>query len=193
MLKRALLAGIFLAALALFPVTATAQWTIHAIAGTLKVDNVQSGTIILDTDDGSSEEFQIPQLSKIKMNFDKDVRADTTTPDKFTGTNSHVILFFYGDEVVRSAVAIENVGAGPFEKLTGWVMGYDKHSRTLTLKTDSGEKTFAITDKTIVDGADGVVPGRKFNAERGDHVRLLAQPNGKDTQILLVRFDGNAT
>ena len=43
------------------------------------------------------------------------------------------------------------------------------------------------------DTPDGVVPGRKFNAERGDHLRLLVQAKDSQQQTLLVRFDGNPT
>jgi hypothetical protein len=193
MLKRAVTAGFILAAISLCPVTASAQWVIHALGGKLKSTNTASKTIILDTDDGTPGDFQIPQLSKVNMNFDKEVRAETTAPDKFTGGGGHVIVFFFGDGVLRTAVAVESAGAGPFEKITGSVVKYDKHDHVLTLQTEAGDKTFAITDKTIVDTPDGVVPGRKFSAERGDHLRLLAQPKGAGPQILLVRFDGNPT
>jgi hypothetical protein len=193
MLKRAVIACCIVSAFSFCSVAASAQWVIHAMGVTVKSVNDSSKTLLVDTDDGTPGDFQLPKTSKINMNFDKDVRAETAAPDKFDGKAGHVILFFYGDGVVRTAVAAESVGAGPFQKITGTVLKYDKHDRTVTLQTDSGEKTFSISDKTIVDTPDGVAPGRKFNAERGDHLRLLAQLKDGQEQTLLIRFDGNPT
>jgi hypothetical protein len=194
MLKRAVTACFIVLAISLCPALASAQWVIHALGGTLKTTNASAKTIVLDTDDGTPGDFQIPQISKVNMNFDKEVRSETVAPDKFTDKDGQVIVFFYGDGVVRTAVAVESAGTGPFQKITGTVLKYDKHDHMLTLQTQAGEKTFAIGDKTIVDTPDGVVPGRKFNAERGDHLRLLAaQTKGSGEQTLLVRFDGNPT
>ncbi len=191
MLKRVLTAGFILATISFYPVSASAQWAIHALAGTLKSTN--RSAFVLNTDDGTPGDFQVPNLSKVNMTFDKEVRAETIAPDKLTGNAGQVIVFFYGDGVVRTAVAVESVGAGPFQKLTGTVLKYDKHAHILTLQTDAGEKTFPIGEKTIVDTPDGVVPGHKFNAGRGDHLRLLAQKKDGQEQTLLVRFDGNPT
>jgi hypothetical protein len=193
MLKRAVTACFILLAISFCPVSASAQWVIHALGGTFKSTSPSTKTIVLDTDDGTPGNFEIPQVSKINMNFDKEVRADTTTPDKFSGKDGQVIVFFYGDGVVRTAVAVESAGAGPFQKVTGTVLKYDKHDHVIILQTEAGEKTFPIGDKTIVDTPDGVVPGRKFNTERGDHLRLLVQTKGSQQQTLLVRFDGNPT
>jgi len=193
MLKRAIPTCCIALAVFFCTVSASAQWVIHALGGTLKSTSTGAKTIVLNTDDGTPGDFQIPILSKVSMNFDKEVRSETVAPDKFSGKDGQVIVFFYGDGVVRTAVALESAGAGPFQKITGTVVKYDKHDRVITLQTDAGEMTFPICDKTIVDTPDGVVPGRKFSAERGDHLRLLAQKKDGQQQTLLIRFDGNPT
>jgi len=193
MLKRAIPTCCIALAISFCPVSASAQWVIHALGGTLKSTSTGAKTIVLNTDDGTPGDFQIPTLSKVNMNFDKEVRSETVAPDKFSGKDGQVIVFFYGDGVVRTAVAVESAGTGPFQKITGTVVKYDKHDRVITLQTDAGEMTFPISDKTIVDTPDGVVPGRKFSAERGDHLRLLALKKDGQEQTPLIRFDGNPT
>ena len=94
MLKRAFTAGFILAALSFSPVTASAQWVIHALGGTLKSTSTGAKTIVLNTDDGTPGDFQIPILSKVSMNFDKEVRSETVASDKFSGKDGQVIAAF---------------------------------------------------------------------------------------------------
>jgi hypothetical protein len=193
MLKKAITTCCIVLAISLCTSAAHAQWAIHALAGKIESLSASAKTITLDTNDGTPANFHMPQKAKLDMNFDKEVRDGTIPVDKFTGAQGQVIVFFFGDGVVRTVVAVQSVGAGPFQKLTGTVLKYDKHDRTLTLQTEAGEQAFVISDKTIVDTPDGVVPGHKFTAERGDHLRLLAASNNGQPQTLLVRFDGNPT
>jgi hypothetical protein len=193
MLKRAIISCCIVFAISFCPAIAGAQWIIHAMGGTIKSVSGSAGTLSFNSDDGTPGEFQLPQSAKLNIFFDKEVRAETAAPDKAVASDSQVILFFFGDGIVRTAVAVQSVGSGPFQKVTGTVVRFDKHDRVLTIKTDTGQRTFMVSDKTVVDTPDGVIPGRKFSAERGDHLRLLAQPKDGQEQILLVRFDGNPT
>ena len=193
MLKKAIPVCSIVIAISFCSVLARAQWTVHALAGKMRVVNVDSKILIIEANDGTDGIFQLPENDKLKLSFDKDVRAATIAPEKAVGDTGQVIVFFFDNGDLRTAVAVESVGDGPFQKLTGTVLKYDKHDRVLTLQTPEGEKSVAISDKTIVDTPDGVVPGRKFSAERGDHLRLLAQTKAGVQQTVLVRFDGNPT
>ena len=192
MLKRFATAGFIVLTVSFFSASASAQWAVHAIAGKMRVVNVSSKTLILETNDGTDGIFQIPKNDKIKLSFDKDVRAATIAPEKAASDAGQVIVFFFDDGDTRTAVGVESIGTGTFEKTVGTVLGFNRHDRILTVQTDTGaHQTFAITDKTIVDTPDGVVTGRKFSAEPGDHMRLLAESKDGHEQILLIRFDGN--
>jgi hypothetical protein len=192
MLKKVITTCSIVLAISLCSTAARAQWAVHALAGKIESLSASAKTITLDTNDGTPGNFHLPK-AKVDMNFDKEVRAETTPVEKFTGAEGQVIVFFFGDGIIRTVVAVESVGAGPFQSVTGSVVKYDKHERILTLQTEKGDQTFVVSDKTIVDTPDGVVPGHKFTAEHGDHMRLLATSSNGTQQTLLVRFDGNPT
>jgi hypothetical protein len=191
MLKRAAIFSVVVAVMAIGSVAAEAQWVIHALGGTVQSVGAARKTMTLRTDDGSSGEFKFPQAANVSVSFDKDVRAETMDADKESGIGHQVILFFFGADEVRTAIAVQDLGSGPFVKVTGTVVSFDKHDRTLTMRTPAGgQQTFVVSDKTVVDTADGVEPGRKFHASKGDHLRLLAEPKGGQQQAMLIRTSG---
>jgi len=192
MLKRTIQACSIVIAFSVCAASASAQWTVHALAGNMRVVNVASKTLIIEANDGTDGIFQLPQNDKIKLSFDKDVRAATVAPEKATGDAGEVIVFFFDDGNARTVVAVESIGAGTFEKKAGTVLSFNRHDHTLVMQTDGGpHETITISDKTVVDTPDGVVSGHKFDPHPGEHMHLLAESKDGQDQALLIRFDGN--
>jgi hypothetical protein len=193
MLKRIATTCFIVLAISFYSASASAQWTVHALAGTMRVVNVSSKTLIVETNDGTDGIFQLPKNDKLKLSFDKDVRAATIAPEKAASDAGQVIVFFFDDgDNTKTAVAVESIGTGTLSKTVGTVLSFNKHDHLLIVQTDTGaHQNFTITDKTIADTPDGVVPGRKFSAEPGEHVRLLTESKSGQEETLLIRCDGN--
>ena len=170
---------------------ARAQWVVHALGGTVETLQPDHKTMYVITDDGSGGDFKFAASPSVSVSFDKEVRSEAVTTDKFNGQGHHVVLFYFGDDRVRTAYAVEDVGTGPFVKTTGTVVSYDKHGRTLTVTAKDGtSQKFVIDDKTVVDTPDGVATGKKLHLNKGDQVRLLAQSEKGGVTALLVRTGG---
>ncbi len=167
---------------------AKAQAVVHALGGTLQDISPAANNLTLNTDDGSSGSFQLPPKPEVNLNFDKEVRAGTTSLEKVTANGEHVILYYFWNGDARTAVAVQSLGSGPFQVSAGKVVGFNKHDHVLTLKTADGKtETVQVSDKTVVDTADGVAPGARFHVGRGDDVRLLADSKNGSEEALLIR------
>jgi hypothetical protein len=89
-----------------------------------------------------------------------------------------VIVYYYGVGKLRTAVSLQNLGAGPFMKISGTVVKMDRHKHLLTITTTSGSKeTFEIGPKTIAETSYGAVGGEKFDLQKGEQVRVKASPD----------------
>lgn len=169
---------------------ANAQAVVHALGGTLNGVYPAANSVTLTTDDGSSGAFQLAPKSEPNLNFDKEVRADTSSPEKATAKGAHVILYYFWDGDARTAVAVQSLGSGPFAKVTGKVVGFNKHDHVLTLRTADGKtETIQVSDKTVVDTSDGVATGERFEAGKGEDVRVLADSKNGTAEALLIRTD----
>ena len=144
--------------------------------------------IEIDTDDGSSGHFRWLKVSDGSINFDKSVSADAISADKFTTKGDHVIVYYFGEGAVRTAVALHDLGDGTMEKSTGTVVKLNRHEHSLTIKNSEGaELSYRLDPKTVADTANGVMEGFKFDLSKGDAVRVTAaQANGSDTAWLIV-------
>ena len=173
---------------ALIGSTAKAQERVHALSGTVTSINAKIGMIEVNTDDGSSGHFQWLRSSGASVDFDKTVSADATAAEKFTMQGHHVIVYYFGDGDVRTAVALHDLGDASIEKSTGTVMKLNRHDHLLTIKNSSGvEVSFHLDTKTVADTATGVSENFKFDFSKGDSVRVTAaQANGSDTALLIV-------
>ncbi len=169
---------------------ASGQAVVHALGGTLQDVSPAANSLTLTPDDGSSGSFQLPPKSEPNLNFDKDVRAGTSSPETVKADGSHVILYYYWDGDARTAVAVQSLGAGPFQVSSGKVVGFNKHDRVLTVRTADGKtETVAVSDKTVVDSAEGVATGMRLHVGKGDDVRLLAESKNGTEEALLIRTD----
>ena len=145
---------------------ANAQAVVHAIGGTLTVVSPAEKTVTMTADDGSSASFNLPPAVDTKLSFDDKVRAETTPPQALKPDGSHVILYYIWKNDARTVVAAQSLGNGPFEKVTGTVLKFDKHDHDLMLRTADGKtETVLVGEKTVVDTADGVGDGRNSMRE----------------------------
>jgi hypothetical protein len=168
-------------------VAARAQEVVHALTGTLTTVTPKSSTLFVQTDDGTEGAFTTKAKPGLVLDFPKNVKAEVVPPATFTKLQTRVLVFYVGDDSTRTAVALKDLGAGPFIKATGTVVKLDKHAHTLSIKNASGApETFTIDAKTIAEAAEGVEEGVKFDAHAGGSVRVTARSvNGVETALFI--------
>jgi hypothetical protein len=179
-------AGLLLGVLSL-TASANAQQIVHALTGKVVAISATSKTIQVDTDDGSQGNFDVLTQKDVLLSFEKNVKAMTVPATTYSKADSHVVVFFYGDDSARTVVAVEDLGSGPLTTDLGTVVKLDKHAHQITIKGDSGdEKTFQIDGKTLADSFYGVTEGQKFSADKGAKVRITASvENGTPTALFI--------
>jgi hypothetical protein len=180
-------ASLLLGTLTYAATAAHGQQVVHALAGKVTAIYPASNSIKIATDDGSMGLFEIMVKANTPLNFDKGVRAMTVPAGSFTKADDQVVLFFYGDDTVRTAVAVEDLGASPLLKSVGTVVKLDKREHLLTILNSAGtEETFHMDAKTLGDGSQGVVKADKLDIEKGAKVRVTAiSENGTQTALFI--------
>ena len=133
--SRQVLAAIALAA---FCGSAGAQMVVHAVSGMVKAINANSKTMDVAVENGTVSEFKLPNDAKVALDFDNALRSDSVDASKFEHVGDFVVVYYYGYDDNRTAVAVKDLGAGPYQKVEGTVAAFDKHNRTMTVKDDSG-------------------------------------------------------
>jgi hypothetical protein len=175
MFRTVLYGCVFAGSLGLITMSATAQQVVHAQIGTVSAIDDVSKTIVLFQDNGSEGQFKDKTSGKTHFAFDKKTSLDTTPSDSLKSKGAYVIVFYYGDNDDRTAVALKNLGAGPFTSTEGTVVKFDSKGHTISVKDGSGSvQTFKITDQTVAEGYMGAVDGYRFQAQKGDRVRVVA-------------------
>jgi hypothetical protein len=179
--------GLLMGTLSLGSMAAAGQAVVHALAGKVTAIYPGSSMIKVTTDDGSEGMFGVLTKTDTPLNFQKGVKALTTPAGAFTKTNVQVVVFYFGNEGIRTTVALEDLGTAPLQKSEGTVVRLDKHAHVLTIISSTGEEqTFQIDAKTIADGAAGVVEGQKCDLEAGTKVRVTATTaNGTQTALFI--------
>lgn len=165
---------------------AGAQEIVHALSGTVEKIDSSARTLGLKTNDGSEGTFQLPQPG-ISMDFDGNVKARTTPAATFSKTGTEVILYFYGNGDVRTAVAVQDLGSTQLVNTAGTVTKFDKHNHTVALKTTAGTtQTLQVDPKSVADTTMGVIDGQKFEPAKGDTLRVVASTaNGAGKALFL--------
>jgi hypothetical protein len=188
MIRALLKAGLIATCLTLVPLGAQAQHTIHAVSGTVRAINPDIQMIEITTDDGSSGHFRWLRKSDGTVELNKTISADAVPAEKYTSKGTHVIVYYFGDGDVRTAIAVRELGDESLEKSSGTVVKLDRNDHLLTIKNASGaEETFHLDRKTVSDTATGVTEGLKSDLSKGDQVRVTAaQANGGATALLIV-------
>jgi phage baseplate assembly protein gpV len=178
---------LILAALTLSTLAAAGQEVVHALGGTVTAIYPATHTIKVSTDDGSTGLFEIMK-TETPLNFQKSVRALTVPAGSFNKPNNQIVIFFFGQDSIRTAVAVEDLGDATLEKTVGTLLRIDKHAHEFTVKDSTGaQKTFQIDAKTICDASQGVVDGQKFDIDKGAQVRITSVTQNGTSVALLVR------
>jgi outer membrane lipoprotein-sorting protein len=188
MLKAALRGCVFAACLGGLVFAASAQQVVHALTGTVSSIDDLSKTVIVFQDNGSQGQFKDMTKGKTHFEFDKKIALETTPADDFKKKGAYVIVFYFGDNDDRTAVALKNLGAGPFTSAEGALVKLDVKGHMISLKDTTGAvQTFKITDQTVAEGYMGVVEGVKFPAQKGDQVRIVASTESGTPTALFMR------
>ncbi len=168
-------------------VAGTAQEVVHALTGTVRSIDPANNTISILTDNGSEGVFKELTNARVKVDFDKKLRADASTADAFKDKGRYVIVYYFGDDNVRTAVALRNLGSGPFTNNLGTVVKVEGRDRLLFIKEKSGlVDSFKITSDTVAETDVGVVGGFKFQPQKDDQVRVVAATvNGAPTALFV--------
>lgn len=171
---------------------ASAQQIVHALSGSLVKIDGQNKTLEINTNDGSEGAFTFSSSSTIDVDFDRDVKAHAAPIASFQkpadAPAEQVVVFFYGNGSERTAVAMQDLGSGPMDIVDGTVTKFDRHQRTLTLKTSAGKnQTFQLDPKAVADTMNGAVPGIRFSPDKGDNVRVVASKGAGNETALFVR------
>jgi archaellum component FlaG (FlaF/FlaG flagellin family) len=186
-MHKRLIQSCFVSACLLFAGPAFAQEVVHALSGTVTSVNPQTKTMTVTTPDGSSNQFNLVSDPKKEIDFNKDVRDLAKPADSFDAANAHVVVFFYGNDTVRNAIAVEDLGAGPFINRQGTVTKTNKHDHTLTIKNAKGKaETFHMDPKSVADTMDGVVQADHWEPSKGDEISVVATTaNGTETALFV--------
>ena len=180
--------SIVLGCFGLFTATAGAQQVVHALTGTVSSIDNAAKTITIFQDTGTQGEFSDATNSKPHLAIDKKIALDSTAADAFKKTGAYVVIFYYGNDTSRTAVALKNLGAGPFSSVTGTVVKFEG-KRSISVEDSTGAtQTFKISQDTIGEGYLGAVDGYKFQVSKGDKVRLVASTESGSPNALFIRL-----
>jgi hypothetical protein len=166
----------------------TAQEVVHALTGTVSLISNASKTITVFQDNGSQGVFQeLSNPRKTPIEFDKKIAAGTTAANVFDKQGAYAIVFYVENADGRTVVALKSLGPGPFTSAVGTVEKFDR-GHFITVKDNTGAaQTFKINAGTVVEGDLGVEEGMKFQAQTGDHVRVVGTTEGGSQTALFVR------
>ncbi len=188
MLRRILFVSFVTACFGFSGVAASAQEVIHALTGTVSVIDPDTKTISLFLDSGSEGQFNDLTNAKVPGSFDKKLRLVTTAVEESKKKGAYVIVFYFGGTETRSAVALRNLGAGPFTSVVGTISKFDPHARSITVQDESGApQTFKLDETTVAEGGSGATEGIKLDARKGDRVRIVGSTSGDGLTAVFVR------
>lgn len=175
------------AGLVVFCGSAGAQMVVHAVTGMVKAVNAPSQTMDVTVESGATNQFKLPGDAKVALDFDNDLRSDSVEASQFKHVGDFAVVYYYGYDDDRTAVAVKDLGAGPFSKVDGTVTSFDKHTRMLKIVDDSGKpKQFALSDHLVVDSGMRVDSGRSYDPHKGYQVRVTyTTSGGKNTAVFI--------
>jgi hypothetical protein len=145
------------------PIAMAAQEVVHALTGTVTTINNNDRTVNVFVDGGSQRQFKEMTNPKTRLDFDKKVEAETTAVDAFN-----------------------KLGAGPFKSTVGTVEKFER-SHSISLQDKSGAVlTFKIDPETVAESYYGAEDGSRFEAQHGDHVRVVSSTeHGSPTALFI--------
>jgi hypothetical protein len=167
---------------------ARGQMIVYAMTGTIRS---VSATQLTATSGGLTETFSLEQKSHVSLDFDKDLHEDSTPAADFHKPDAFAVIYYYGVSTDKTAVAVKDLGPGPFERTSGTVTHFDKHSRRLTITNAAGKtENYIIGEKAVIATGMRVKPGRKIDPPSGSHVRVTTVPENGAQTVVFVRLEG---
>ncbi len=186
MLKGKWTTSVFVMCIFSASIAATAQEVIHALTGTVTSIDAPAKTITVFTDNRSGGLFKDMTNPNTPIISDKNIRAVSTSIDTFKKKGAYAIIFYYGAGDVRTAVALRNLGAGPFSKNTGTIVAVDGKN-SISIANGSGAiDSFRLTATTVAETEYGAVVGNKYQSHKGDKVRVTAMAVNGDATALFI-------
>ncbi len=168
---------------------AIAQEIVHALTGTVSGIDPANKTITVFQDGGSASTFKVMTSAKTRISFDKEVSEASTPANQFKKQGSYAILFYYGMDQNRTAVALKGLGQGPFSSTRGKVTDWDGNTHSLVVTSQDGAKhSFKVGSDTVAETYSGAVDGSDLRVERGDRVRIVSSPKNGNQTALFVRL-----
>jgi VCBS repeat-containing protein len=171
-----------------------AQEVIHAISGTIVEANASTNYFSLESGDGSIIDFHAVEIATKPVTFDKDVRAQTIAATGQHLKGDHVLVFYYGYDAKRNAVAIKDLGQGDIGATTSTVEEFDRRHHEITVVTSgAGPTHITLTEHTVVDTPDGVIEGNKYHPNKGERVGVVfSTAAGVRSAVFIEATDSNA-
>lgn len=187
-MKRKLSLAVTTVALTMLCANAGAQMVVHAVSGVVKAIDSHAKSMDVAVDTGGTSRFKLPSDAKVTLDFDKALQSDSVTADKFQHLGDYVVVYYYGYDDNQTAVAVKDLGTGPFQKVDGTVVSYDKRDRTMTVKDGGGKsEAFALGDHLVVDTGVSVAAGRGYDPHKGWQVRVTYTKSGDKNTAVFVR------
>ncbi|MGI4831351.1 MAG: hypothetical protein ACRYFU_24700 [Janthinobacterium lividum] len=165
-----------------------AQEVVHALSGTFQKVNPQTKTIQISTNDGSEGVFSFRfDSGKTEVAFERDVQDRVKPVASFAKVNEPIVIYYYGNDAVRIAVGVQDLGSGPLDTVEGVISRLDKRHQQISIKDSSGkEHTLQIDPKTMADSPMGAIPAKRLSASKGDNVRVIAtKASGTETALFI--------
>jgi hypothetical protein len=180
-----------LATMSLLCASAYSQMVVHAVSGQIKAVNAAGKTLNVAGSDGSTNVFKLTSGRPVSLDFGNELRSESVDPDKFQHVGDFAVVYYYGYDDDRTVVAVRDLGAGPFLKVDGTVVSFDKKDRVMTVKDAAGKAhAFTLSDHLVVDSDMGVDSGRKYDPHKGAQVRVTYTQSGNQSSAVFVRLMG---
>src|SRR5271170_6317169 len=112
-----------------------AQEVVHAVAGVVSQVNTAEHTITLKTSDGSQVVLQEEAKHDPRFELDKALEADATRSADFNKPGDPAIVYYFGMDANRKAVAVKDLGPTALKSVTGQITHWDRHRHAVTIKT----------------------------------------------------------
>jgi hypothetical protein len=168
-------------------IPATCQEIVHALTGTVSSVNAD-GTITMFQDNGSKGTFKVMSSSNTRISFDKKVAEEAKAAKEFKSQGAYVIVFYFGTDDNRTAVAVKTLGAGPFSSASGEVTNWNGHEQMISLTDKDGAvHSFKVGAQTIAETYRGVVNRSNFDIHKGDRIRLVSAKESGIATALFIR------
>jgi hypothetical protein len=186
------LRAFFIAAFALSCACATtyAQEIVHGITGTVTAANPNAKTFTLQADNGTVVLFDARNHGGNPVTLAKEMQQQSTAADT-VHTGAHVLVFYYGNDAVRNAVAIRDLGTGALDRVNGNVADFDRHQHRMKVKCSAAEpQDVVLSDQTVVDTPMGVVQGSKYKPNKGEQVGIVSTSSKGERTALFISATG---